>query len=136
MYAWQKALYKKIGSRKDSKESSLEFAIERVLAMSKVLFGLHMVSLQCLYSEFNICKHNSFLCRFKLQLLSGNLGLLWYGSIEVMVDIGLVDVSLAWQNNTKIFLLSCRIFKEQLVLLDSHRGLTLNVAKYQCSLES
>ena len=53
MYAWQKSLYKKIGSRKDSQESSLEFAIERVLAMSKVLFGLHMVSLWCLYCVFN-----------------------------------------------------------------------------------
>ena len=43
---WQKALYKKIGSKKgdQNQQNDLSYAIERVLAMSKVLFGLHLVS--------------------------------------------------------------------------------------------
>ncbi|KAK2153790.1 hypothetical protein LSH36_286g03064 [Paralvinella palmiformis] len=42
---WQKALYKKIGSKKgdQNQQNSLDYAIERVMAMSKVLFGLHLV---------------------------------------------------------------------------------------------
>ena len=45
---WQKALYKKIGSKKgdQNQQNSLDYAIERVMAMSKVLFGLHLVGIQ------------------------------------------------------------------------------------------
>ena len=42
---WQKALYKKIGSKKgdQNQQNTLDYSIERVMAMSKVLFGLHLV---------------------------------------------------------------------------------------------
>ena len=41
---WQKTLYKKIGSKKGNlMDNRPHLAIERVMAMSKVLHGLHMV---------------------------------------------------------------------------------------------
>ncbi len=41
---WQKSLYKKIGSKKGSQQDfHLDYAIERVMAMAKVLYGLHLV---------------------------------------------------------------------------------------------
>ena len=40
---WQKTLYKKIGSKKEGIVASMERSIERVLAMAKVLQGLHWV---------------------------------------------------------------------------------------------
>ena len=41
---WQKQLYKKIGSKKDGSVGfTLEKSIERIMAMAKVLFGLHLV---------------------------------------------------------------------------------------------
>jgi len=40
---WQKSLYKKIGSKKDASKTDLDCIVERVLAMSKVLHGLHLV---------------------------------------------------------------------------------------------
>ena len=40
---WQKSLYKKIGSKKDASKTDLDCMVERVLAMSKVLHGLHLV---------------------------------------------------------------------------------------------
>lgn len=47
-HQWQKTLYKKIGSKKgeggESNVFDLEHSVKRVLAMSKVLHGLHMVS--------------------------------------------------------------------------------------------
>uniref|UniRef100_X1Z8I7 Ryanodine receptor n=1 Tax=Capitella teleta TaxID=283909 RepID=X1Z8I7_CAPTE len=45
-HQWQKALYKKIGSKKineGNSEKSVDVAIERILAMAKVLYGLHLV---------------------------------------------------------------------------------------------
>ena len=40
---WQKSLYKKIGSKKDASKTDLNCIVERVLAMAKVLHGLHLV---------------------------------------------------------------------------------------------
>ena len=49
-HQWQKTLYKKIGSRKAGDEASepseldLQSSVNTVLAMAKVLHGLHLVS--------------------------------------------------------------------------------------------
>ena len=56
-YQWQKTLYKKIGSRKgegetdapagapaEQSEHDAQLSVQRVLAMAKVLYGLHLVS--------------------------------------------------------------------------------------------
>ena len=50
-HQWQKSLYKKISKKgNESSEMSSDFAITRVLAMSKVLYGLHLVSTTLLQS--------------------------------------------------------------------------------------
>lgn len=47
--SWQHYLYSKLGSKKDAvvevkdKEKQIEELVERIVAMAKVLFGLHMV---------------------------------------------------------------------------------------------
>ena len=42
-YKWQKTLYKKIGCKQENKDQTLESSVANVLAMAKVLQGLHMV---------------------------------------------------------------------------------------------
>ena len=44
-YKWQKTLYKKIGSKQEQKGQSMEKSVQKVLAMAKVLQGLHLVRL-------------------------------------------------------------------------------------------
>ena len=51
-HQWQKTLYKKIGSRKSDEQTEpsaqdLQCSVQRVLAMAKVLHGLHLVSTRC-----------------------------------------------------------------------------------------
>lgn len=47
--SWQHYLYSKLGSKKEvvvevkDKEKQIEELVERIVAMAKVLFGLHMV---------------------------------------------------------------------------------------------
>jgi len=44
-HQWQKSLYKKISKKSpENSERTTDFAISRVLAMAKVLHGLHLVS--------------------------------------------------------------------------------------------
>lgn len=62
--SWQHYLYSKLGSKKDTgeiKPQQIEEVVDRIMAMAKVLFGLHMV-IKC--SNFlhrhlmsNICKN-------------------------------------------------------------------------------
>lgn len=48
--SWQHYLYSKLGSKKDNlvdgaKPQQIDEVVDRIVAMAKVLFGLHMVSL-------------------------------------------------------------------------------------------
>lgn len=45
--SWQHYLYSKLGNKRDSieiKPQQIDEVVDRIVAMAKVLFGLHMVS--------------------------------------------------------------------------------------------
>lgn len=51
--SWQHYLYSKLGNKKDCfeiKPQQIEEAVDRIMAMAKVLYGLHMVIYNNFYS--------------------------------------------------------------------------------------
>lgn len=54
--SWQHYLYSKLGSKKDSveiKPQQIEEVVDRIMAMAKVLYGLHMVISTFLFTYRN-----------------------------------------------------------------------------------
>lgn len=58
--SWQHYLYSKLGSKKDNvvdgqaKPEKIDETVDRIVAMAKVLFGLHMVSV---HRNFKLLNH-------------------------------------------------------------------------------